>query len=176
MNENRPPEHLGEEQLLANAINQFNIVMQFFPRADAKMSTLLGYNLGMLAFLGANSPGFDKWTLTMWILYPVALALIGTSLIYVYRSSYPTILDNKRSLIFFNDIAAISQDDFVTKFRNEYRVNYIDDMLRQVWSNSEILRQRFHFLQQGYRAMALAVLPWLVALTISAQISHSFRF
>lgn len=165
-----------EEKLLANAINQFNVILQFFPRADSKMSALLGYNLGMLAFLGANVPPFQSWTVALWIVCPTALICMGVSLIYVYRSSYPTIIDSKRSMIFFNDIAAYDRDEFVSKFRAEFLQDYTDDMLRQIWCNSEILRERFHHLQQGYKALAFAVLPWVVTLMLSAGYTHELKF
>ncbi len=165
-----------EEKLLANAINQFNVVLQFFPRADAKMSTLLGINIGMLAFLGTNVPPFQQWTLALWIACPLALVLMGISLLYVYKSSYPAIIADKRSLIFFNDIAAYGEDDFIAKFRQEFLKDYTDDMLRQIWCNSEILRERFHHLQQGYKALALAVAPWLLTLMFSANLTHALKF
>ena len=166
---------VDEEKLLTNAVNQFNLVLQLFPRADSKMSTLLGYNLGMLGFLGANAPRFQDWTLLLWVVYPLAVLFVGLSLVFVYKSSYPTIISNKRSLIFFNDIAALNQDDFVAQFRHEFRKDYADDMLRQIWCNSEILHDRFHYLQQGYKMTALAVAPWVCSQIVSAELSRGLK-
>jgi len=74
-------ETVDDRELLATATAQFNLALQFFPRADAKMSTLFGYYLGMLAFLGANAPAPSSWPLMLWIPYSLAILAIGASLV-----------------------------------------------------------------------------------------------
>jgi len=63
----------------------------------------------------------------------------------------------------------------VKVFREEFRVNYVNDMLRQIWLNSEILHERFLYLQQGYKFTALAIGPWLIAVMYSAALNHHVK-
>lgn len=52
----------------AEAWNQLNLVLSFFPRIDTKLSVVLGINLGMLAILlpmlptpSETTPGVAPW-------------------------------------------------------------------------------------------------------------------
>lgn len=65
------PAPADERERLQAAWNQLNLVLGFFSRIDAKLSVVLGIDLGMLALAGNRLPALHA--MTWWMLLAAAL-------------------------------------------------------------------------------------------------------
>jgi hypothetical protein len=157
---------MDQQHLQGIAGAQLDRVLGFFQRVDAKSSVVLAVDTGMLAFLVSKLPPFE--TLRWWeIAIPsLAVALLGLSLWQVYKETFPTLSGGNRSLIYFREIAARTEAKFIEEFKGQSEPNYVNDLLGQVWRNSEILKEKFDHLKTACIFLALAIPPWVVALAL----------
>ena len=117
---------------------QLDRVLSFFPRVEAKASFLFALNTGMLALLALNLRLDD---FLIWFLVIPAISfilLIGASLFFLYRSSFPSLKGGTSSLIYFREIAKRTEAKFIDEFVAENEDAHTRDLLGQVWRNSEI--------------------------------------
>lgn len=161
------------EPLIERSRDQLNRVLGFFPRVDTVSSVLLGVDMGMLALLANSMLPLKAFAwYTAFALVPVSL--IGVSLIHLYRGSFPKLDGGWNSLLYFREIAQRKEQDFIKEFSSQSHENYVNDLLSQIWRNSEILTQKFNHLKLAFIYMALAIVPWVIALAVfSAQVSEA---
>jgi hypothetical protein len=155
-----------KEQLSERAKDQLDRVLSFFPRVDAVSSVVLGVNVGMIAIL-SNSlilGAVFNWRM---IFVAAAFILIGLSLVHLYLGSFPRLDGGWRSLIYFREIAQRGEAEFIKAFLDQSDEDYVNDLLSQVWRNSEILTLKFDQLKRAFILLALAVIPWTIALVLS---------
>jgi hypothetical protein len=151
-----------EDQLAASR-DQLNLVLNFFARVDTKLSVVLGIDLGMAGLLASKTPtDADVWAGT-WVIVGVFVTLVAISLFHLYRGSFPNVDGGHGSLTFFREIARRSETDYRNAFRNLSTNDLADDLMRQTWRNSVILKDKFKHLRWSYIFMALAIVPWLFA-------------
>ncbi|WP_343674928.1 Pycsar system effector family protein [Paraburkholderia heleia] len=158
---------LSEEERLKAARDQLNLVLSFFPRVDTKLSVVLGANVGMLGVLFSRLtvPGAAVFPpCVLWSLIGAFLVLMGFSSYHLYRGSFPTLEGGAGSLVYFSEIAARGEHDFVIAFSKLSLPSLTDDLLSQCWRNSVILKQKFASLRRAYVWSAVAVMPWAFAL------------
>jgi hypothetical protein len=158
---------MDNSKLLDASKDQLTRILAFFPRVDTVSSILLGVDLGMLALLANRTLPLKAFE------WPMALAaiptlLIGGSLFHLFRSYFPRLTGGWHSLIYFREIAQRKEADFIKQFRDQNDENYINDLLSQVWRNSEILTQKFDHLSKAFIFLAWAIIPWLIALALLA--------
>ena len=149
---------------LDDARKELDLVLGFFQRVDAKLSVVLGIDLGMLGLLSSKAPQMSEITGTTWCLVALFLMLCGLSLFQLYRGSFPNLDGGQSSLVFFREIAKRREVEFVDAFTALTADALTKDILCQVWRNSEILVKKFDNLKRAYICMALSVPPWVVAL------------
>jgi hypothetical protein len=150
------------------ALDQLNLILSFFPRVDAKLSVLVAVNTGMLAVLATNAPPLAKLSWPTITIAALAILLIGTSLWFLYQGAFPRLKGGAASLVYFREIALRTEHKFIEEFKvqtDEYRV---DDLLGQVWRNSEILKKKFDALKLAFILLAVALAPWLCSLVLFA--------
>ena len=158
---------MEDRHLSEVAAAQLDRVLAFFPRADAKGSVLLAVDTGMLAVLASNSPpssSFD-WIILITLL-PVLL--LGMSLWHLYMGAFPSLKGGHDSLIYFREIAKRAESRFIEQFTTQSEEAYLNDLLSQIWRNSEILKEKFNHISAAFNWMALAILPWLGSLVLLA--------
>jgi len=155
---------MNPESARGNAKEQLNLVLSFFSRVDAKASVVLAVDTGMAGYLASRFP--PPKTMATWeLLAPcMAFVLIGISLWHLYKGAFPNLGGGNLSLIYFREIAKRTEAKFIDEFTAQSESNYVKDVLGQVWRNSEILVEKFNHLKSAFIFMALAVLPWTVAL------------
>jgi hypothetical protein len=146
--------------------DQLNLVLSFFARVESKSSVLLAIDTGMLGFLAANAPPLRESTLFMVIAAIMALVLLSASIVMLYRGAFPQLTGGHGSLVYFREIAARTEHKFVEEFKAQSEEHYADELLRQAWRNSEILRAKFDCLKHAFTLMALAILPWLITVAL----------
>jgi hypothetical protein len=158
---------MDQNHLSEAAAVQLDRVLAFFPRADAKGSVLLAVDTGMLAVLASNLPpssSFD-WKILITLL-PVLL--IGLSLWHLYMGAFPNLKGGHDSLIYFREISKRTESKFIEEFVAQTDEAYLEDLLSQVWRNSEILKEKFNHISSAFDWMTLAILPWVGSLVLLA--------
>lgn len=157
---------------VATARNQLDLVLGFFPRIDAKHSVVLGLDLGMLGVLASKMA--SSWTavsgVAWYAVVGFAVALIF-SFFQLYRGSYPNIKGGEGSIIFFGHIAGQTEHRFIEAYKALTNERLADELLGQAWRNSKILHEKISALRWAYISMAVAVVPWALALACFAPIA-----
>jgi hypothetical protein len=148
------------------ARDQLALVLSFFPRVDAKASAILAINTGMLAVLASNAPPLLTMSVFSYILAGITVAMIAGSLWFLYRVAFPVLHGGHQSLIYFREIAKRTEAAFIEEFLGQDDAPRIKDLLGQVWRNSCILTSKFDSLKWAFILMALAVLPWVTAVSL----------
>jgi hypothetical protein len=163
------------EKLLQASKDQLNLVLGFFPRAEAKSSVLLAIETGMLAVLGTNAPPLKGFSPLMLTVTGIALALLAASIVTLYRGAFPRLKGGHESLVYFREIATRTEHRFVEEFKAQSEERLATELLGQVWRNSEILRTKFDCLKTAFVLMALAIPAWLAATLLFAAYNGQTR-
>lgn len=154
------------------AERQLDRVLGFLPRVESKISGLFAVNIGMLALLAMNAAGGDLHVWYLVVLYVLAIGLVGWSIVELYRASFPQLEGGAGSLIYFREIAARTESDYIKAALAADEELLAEQLLAQVWRNSEIARKKFDCAKSAFRATALALVPWLGAL-LGASLQHA---
>ena len=158
---------VDESQFLTIANEQLNRVLDFFPRGEAKASVVLAVDTGMLALLAINAPPIRA--LEWYMLFAVIPVLLTTlSIIHLYQGAFPKLKGGPQSLVYFREIANRTESKFIEEFKAQTTDAYINDVLGQVWRNSEILTEKFDHLRWAFTFLALSIVPWIIALAMFA--------
>ena len=156
---------LGDSDL-KDARDQLNLILSFFPRVDAKLSTILAIDTGMLAALSAVVP--HPHEVTRWMMIPaiVAVLLLFASYVYLYRGGFPNVKGGSASIVYFKEIARRTESKFINEYCAHTHESLRCDVLGQVWRNAEILTEKFRCLKIAFILMALAAIPWVASLAL----------
>jgi hypothetical protein len=154
---------------IKDARDQLSMILGFFPRVDAKLSTILAIDTAMLASMSAGAP--PQLTLSLYTAIPpiATAALLAVSYYCLYRGGFPNLRGGHSSLVYFKDIAARNESKFVEDYQKQTPESLRLDLLAQVWRNSEILAEKFRFLRLAFICMAFAVVPWVMSVTLFAM-------
>jgi hypothetical protein len=163
---------MTNQQRLDLAKDQLNRTLGFFPRLDAKHSVVLAVDTGMLAFLFTRMP--DWHVITGWFAVApvIAVVLLALSIWCLYRGSEPALTGGHESVLYFREIAKRTESQYIDAVREISEEGYLKDLLAQVWRNSEILTAKFTHLKNALNLLALAILPWLIALAAFTLQAH----
>jgi hypothetical protein len=159
---------MKDADCLKDARDQLTLVLSFFPRVDAKLSTVLAVDTGMLAAMTAGVPAIQSISAWSILAASIAAILLIASLLFLYWGAFPSLKGGHSSVIFFKDIAARNESTFLEEYANETPESLRVDVLSQVWRNSEILSEKFRCLKVAFITMACAVVPWCISLTLFA--------
>lgn len=162
---------MSEEKRLEAATNQLDLVMGFFPRADTKLSVVLGIDLGMLAVVTSRLPRMDDLTISMYGAGGAFLLALAFSFYHLWNGAFPHLAGGTNSLVYFRSIAGMSESNYRLGYTELSPGDLAEDMLGQVWRNSKILDSKFSSLCYAYRATLLAVPFWLLLLYLLPAIS-----
>jgi Family of unknown function (DUF5706) len=170
----RAPEETGNNPIASRspqderkeARDQLTLILSFFSRVDAKASALLAIDTGMLAVLATNAPPIAAITPLSGVLAGVTVAVLAASLWFLYRVAFPALDGGHESLIYFREIAKRTESNFIDAFSAQEEVPRVKDLLGQVWRNSCILTAKFDALKRAFILMALAIIPWAIAVAL----------
>jgi hypothetical protein len=156
--------------LTSVSAKQLDLIMGFYPRLESKSTAVLGIDIAMIGFLAINAPNFNLWT---WPVLTSGLALffLAVSIYYVYVSSFPNLAGGHDSLIYFREIAKRTESQFISQFAARSAIEHDNDILAQVWRNSEILRRKFDAIKLAHIWLAVSIVPWIASLFIFAAIN-----
>lgn len=152
------------------AFKRLEHVHGFFARVDAKASVVLGVDIAMIGFIGGDAVAVFHWN--WWMLIALLpLALLGVSLYFIYLCSFPQLAGGDASLLYFRAVASHGEHSFVRQYQALDEAARVDDMLGQIWRNSQILKMKFDALKMAHIYLALAILPWLATLLLFASMT-----
>lgn len=163
------------ETIYSASKDQLNLVLSFFSRVDSKLSVVLAMDTGMLAVLGAYAPPLKSLSSPMLIVAGSAVALLGVSIVFLYRGAFPSLKGGNSSLVYFREIAKRTEQEFIEQFKDQNDEQHVNDLLAQVWRNSEILKAKFDALKAAFTFLALAFIPWVAALALFAAYADPTR-
>jgi hypothetical protein len=163
---------MEKQKLFDIASSQLDRVLGFFPRVETKISALFAVDVAMLALLGVNAMAGDLGIWYLALLYVAAASARGLSIWFLYTASFPQLKGGNNSLVYFKEIAKRTETNYVREMRDSDIEAYADDILGQVWRNSEILTAKFHGVTRSFICTAIAVPAWFLALA-SASTHHA---
>ena len=163
-----PDENLEVVQRLEYAAATLDRVLSFFQRVDTRAQVLMSVDIAML-FLLATNPGALSTAWWATLIYVVPVVLVGLSLLKIYRVFYPQLNGPEGSLIFFREITKLTASEYVDRFGVATVAQHMQDVLTQVWRNSEILSEKFTRMREAMVATMLALPFWAFALAISGM-------
>ncbi|MBN8740401.1 MAG: hypothetical protein BGP24_22435 [Lysobacterales bacterium 69-70] len=163
-NEAKPA--MSEDDQLKAAWSQLTLVLSFFSRIDTKLSVVLGLNLGMFAVLTSRITKVEDLHLLLVLLLVACLLLLTLSLFHLYKGAFPDLKGGTNSLVYFGNIAKLSEPAFVGAYRALSTTALVEDIHEQTWRNSKILVGKFYALQKSYQWTLAAVVPWLISLAL----------
>lgn len=159
---------MSEDETLRSAEAQLDRVLGFFPRVDAKASAVFAIDVGLLGLLCLNFRPEDMELWYVWAPAVLAAVLIFGSLWHAFHCHFPHLEGGSRSLIYFRSIAAFPEATFLTDFKAQSPAERTDDVLAQVWRNSEILKVKFDAVQTAFLLTLVSVVPWVIFLAVSS--------
>lgn len=159
---------MDHDNLIAACKDELQLVLGFFARVESKSSVVLAIDTGMMGFLAANAPPFSCVSRWMWLSGCPAVLLLAASIIMLYRGSFPSLSGGQASLIYFREIAKRTEHKFVEEFSAQTEKQHANDLLGQVWRNSQILSAKFDFLKWAFALMAVAIPFWIITLALFA--------
>jgi len=151
---------------------QLDRVLGFFPRVETKISALFAVDAAMLGLLALNTKLDDVGIWYLAIFEGLAMVGLGVSLWYLYKASYPQLEGGQTSLVYFREIASRTEAQYIQEMKECDEAKYEQELLGQVWRNSEILKMKFDALKQAFIYTALSIPAWFLALMI-ATVSHA---
>ena len=90
--------------------------------------------------------------------------LIILSLYHLYKCAFPNLEGGYTSLIYFREIASKSQLKYAETFKAQTEEFYLEDLIEQVWRNSEILKEKYHHIKYAFIFLLLSLIFWLPVL------------
>ena len=150
---------------IAAAKDQLNRTLGLFPRVDGKASVILAVDTSMLALLTTRASPYVslRWE---WIPIGLAVFMLAMSLWHVHKEAFPTLAGGERSLLYFREIAKLDEASYLSRWDAMADADYINDLLKQVWRNSEILTEKFDHIRLALNYMLAAIIPWLVSIVL----------
>jgi hypothetical protein len=135
---------MEKNTLLEAASTQLDRVLGFFPRVETKISALFAVDVAMLALLAINASAKDGSVWYLALFYGLAVLALGVSIWFLYQASFPRLEGGGNSLVYFKEIARRTEASYIKEMRGCEVDHFADDVLGQVWRNSEILTAKFH--------------------------------
>lgn len=156
-----------------DAIAHLDRLQTLYTRVEGKASFLFAANIAMLGIVAFNYNLSEIASITG-VSGAISEALLITSLVQIYRSYFPHLKGSSYpSLIYFEEIAKLSESEFVRTASLQSDAQRLDDALHQVWRNAQILSLKFNRITQAFVWTAIAIPIWLVflaSLTFSGKV------
>lgn len=145
---------------------RLSAVIEWVPRIDNRLATLLGINTALTATLLITAPKIGEWSGWSIAFVGVSGALILVSYVNLYLASFPRTTGPDDSLTYFQAIQNLSMDDYFSKTESETSEAYVRDLVNQIHRNSEIVSSKFSNLKLAFRFTVATVIPWMLALVL----------
>lgn len=81
---------------------------------------------------------------------------------------FPDLAGGHGSLIYFRQIAANTEANYIQRFKDRNDGEHLNDLLGQVWRNSEILKLKFDAVKLAFNLLVLSLMSWTIFLVASS--------
>lgn len=164
---------MNDQDAAKAALNELTRVLSFFARVDSKATALFAIGGGMMGVVALNLK--IEHLANPWLIVPAILTVCGIvyAMVELYRSSFPNLEGGERSLIYFREIGARTESDYLRDFYALTDEAYAKELLAQNWRNAIILRMKFDRLKVAFVTIALTLIPWTAFLVGSSVVSRS---
>jgi hypothetical protein len=166
--ENDQNAQMNHQRLIEISRDNLTRILAFFPRVDTLTSVVLAIDIGMLAILASNTPSLQIINRLQLFTAIIFIAIIAVSLYHLYKCAFPRLECEEKSLIYFREIAELEQLEFAKEFLGQSEKDYLHDLIKQTWRNSEILKLKFDHIKKAFIFLVIALVPWVVFLIIVA--------
>jgi hypothetical protein len=136
-------------------------------RHDNRVIFATGIIVAMLGVLSSAASQIKAWACWQYFLFGITGLLLLVALLAIYYSQFPKTKSNNFSLIFFSTISTLTLEDFGDKVKSTTNKEYLEDLLCQIHTNSQILEVKFKNLKLAMTLLAFAIIPWLFAIYVS---------
>lgn len=148
--------------------------LEWVKTADSKVAPIFAINAAMLGVMAAliSEVKFEDISFELWCSAgPSAIALITSivclSLVVLPRTTGPD------SIIFFGQIAALGRPDYLEKVEQTSDQEYLEDLLKQVHRNSEIVTEKYKFVRHSFQATFVSLVFWIFAVFFLYKLTSS---
>jgi hypothetical protein len=149
------------------AKDHLNLVLSFFPRVDGSIAVLVGLEVAMLGYLAPHVPDSGAWLSTEWVGMLSLFAAVGSltfSFAMLFRAAFPRLDGGCGSLVYFREIANRPAAQFSEEYNAVRDAELLQDLIGQIWRNSEILTMKYDRLKIAFTWLAVGIPFWLIAL------------
>jgi hypothetical protein len=150
---------------------QLDRVLTFFPRVEARINGLFAFNSIILTLVALN---FSASDLRLWyLMIPAIVTGVGLSFSYyfLFKANFPQIKAGEGNLVYFGEIKKRSEADYRDAFLACSDDRYRNDLIGQIWRNSQILCAKYEGIRFAIMATAFSVVPFLWFL-IATAVTH----
>lgn len=160
----------GEKRVnLEVAERQLDRVQSFFPRIDSRVAALFAISSAQVAVAAVNTT-YDE-LLLWWVAAPAVIFLVSTIVcqLNLYWCTYPSLNGGERSLVYFNEIAKLKEDNYIEGYLAVSEDALARDFAAQIWRNSQIVADKYRYLKSATQAAIFSVIPWTLLLAASTM-------
>lgn len=147
---------------------QLDRTLDFFARVETKSSVLFASNIGIATLILLNLVPTDVTTWYVAVPLIATMLLVVNSTYHLLAASYPSLKGDPTSLFYFRSVGQRTEQEYVKMFHDKNDDELLDDLLGQVWRNSQILTEKFDHVTASFRQTIFALLPWAWFLIVSA--------
>lgn len=150
--------------------SQLDRILGFFPRIEARINGLFAVNTLIIAVGALNMTAGD---LKLWyVAIPGVVAIVALLLSYgfLFRANFPDVRGGAGSLVFFSEIQKRTETAYLTELLACSEADYRNDLIGQIWRNSQILCDKYTFARKAIIATSTALLPFSIFLATTATI------
>lgn len=141
-------------------------MLYWIAAADNKVAPVLAIDTAMLGILAAIAPKPGAWTVAAVITTCVAIALLFSSLGFLFYASFPRTHGPKGSLVFFGGITERERSVFLAEITNLQINQYCEDLATQCYRNAEIAGLKYRYVRLAMTTLLAAIIPWMLAVYV----------
>lgn len=138
---------------------QFDRVLGFFPRVEARINTLFGVITLILVIAALNLSAGDLRLWYVTVSGSLLLVSLHVSYCHLFHANFPDDNGWEKSLVFFKEIQKRTEAHYIAEFLECSEATLRNDLLGQVWRNSCIVCEK-------YRRVKLAIITTLVSIAL----------
>lgn len=149
---------------------QLDRVLGFFPRVEGRINGLFGVNTLIFAISALNVSAAD---LKLWYVTVPGAALVAgliTSYVFLFQANFPDEKGGEGSLVYFKRIRERTEANYLAELLACSEADFRNDLIGQIWRNSDILCLKFGWVKKAIIATALSMVPFIIFLATTAAI------
>lgn len=131
--------------------------------ADNKIAPVFAIDTAMLGLLAGLLPGASNITTAIAVVCAIAALMLVASVVFLAHAAFPRLDGPKESMVFFGGIAKQSESGFIERAMRGPTPEYLSDLARQIYRNSEIATIKFSSVRTSMILMFATVPFWVVS-------------